>query len=566
VTANSRRAILKLIGLGTSALYLPGLAGCRPTPTDAPATKGSAKSVADPFQAISPIDRTLPEKAPLRYSGDDPGRAHRILWDKPGYVAAKGGLPEPSEKVPLAIVGGGLSGLASAYLLRKYRPVVLERAERFGGNSRGESWRGVDYAIGAAYFVKPETGTPIDGLIRELKLGERCRERTADDPVVWNGKRHYAFWDGETDPAHPRQFQRLKRHFRDVLEEKNGWFYPDIPVTDPALRKKIDALDGVNFLRHLEQIAGGRLHPHVETAIEHFCWSSFGASGRVVSAACGLNFYAAEFESLMVCPGGNSAVAEALLGRLAADLPYSHLRTSAVVIDARVRGDGVQVSYEDAQGNFRSLLAQAVILACPKFAVAKLLHEIEEDRLAAIGKLRYNAYLVANVLLKDTVKDDFYDLFLLGEGQVGADLPAAALQQKATDVVLASYARPQPDRAALTLYRAIPHEGGRSLILGDDTLPKYRSDFQEQIEREILPLVGRSAADVVDIRVARWGHPLPVAASGLIASGLPEALRKPFRGRVFFVEQDNWALPAFETAVTEALLFAPQVEKALIVI
>jgi hypothetical protein len=29
------------------------------------------------------------------------------------------------------------------------------------------------------------------------------------------------------------------------------------------------------------------------------------------------------------------------------------------------------------------------------------------------------------------------------------------------------------------------------------------------------------------------------------------------------VEQDNWALPAFETAVTEALLFAPWVEKAL---
>jgi hypothetical protein len=32
---------------------------------------------------------------------------------------------------------------------------------------------------------------------------------------------------------------------------------------------------------------------------------------------------------------------------------------------------------------------------------------------------------------------------------------------------------------------------------------------------------------------------------------------------VFFVEQDNWALPAFETAVTEALTFAPLVEGVL---
>src|SRR5262245_6942437 len=239
----TRRAILKLIGAGTSALYLPGLGGCGRVSTDAPATKSTANSAADSFQRISPIDRTLQQQAPLKYSGDDPGRTHRILWDKPGYVAAKGGLPEPSEKVPLAIVGGGMSGLASAYLLRKHRPVLLERAERFGGNSRGESWRGLDYSIGAAYFVKPEKDSPIDRLIRELKLGERCRERTAEDPVVLNGKRHYEFWRGETDPARPRQFRRLRRHFRDVLEEKNGWFYPDIPVTDAARRKRIDALD-----------------------------------------------------------------------------------------------------------------------------------------------------------------------------------------------------------------------------------------------------------------------------------------------------------------------------------
>jgi len=32
---------------------------------------------------------------------------------------------------------------------------------------------------------------------------------------------------------------------------------------------------------------------------------------------------------------------------------------------------------------------------------------------------------------------------------------------------------------------------------------------------------------------------------------------------VFFVEQDNWALPSFETAVGEAWHFAPRVAKAL---
>ncbi len=465
--------------------------------------------------------------------------------------------------MPLVIVGGGLSGLVSAWKLRAHRPVVLERAPRFGGNSRGESWRGVDYSIGAAYLLKPDAGSPIDGLFRELGLAALCREHDAPDPVILDGRRHAGFWEGSTAPRAKPQFDRLRGYFRDVLEEKNGRFFPEIPVHDAALRRKIDVLDRETFTGHLEKIAGGRLHPHIETAIEHYCWSSFGASARVLSAACGLNFYTAELEPILVCPGGNAAVAETLVKRLSRELPRESLRAGAVAFDVRVRDDGVQVTYENERGEVRSLLAHAAVLACPKFAAARMLHEIESERVTAIRRLRYHAYLVANVLLKRPVKEDFYGLFLLGEGRVGNDLPAAAARQGATDAVLATWARPNGSRTVLTLYRAIPHEGGRGLILADESVTKFRAEFAAQIEREILPLVARSPADVEDIRVARWGHPLPVAAAGQIADGLPERLRKPFRGRVFFVEQDNWALPAFETAVSEALHFAPQVEKAL---
>lgn len=558
-----RRALLKLIGLGASALYVPGLAGCGPDMTDAPKANPAARPPADPLVSISPIDRTIAQPAPATFSGDEPSRAHSLLWDKDNFLRSRGGLPEPSEKVAVAIVGGGLSGLASAWQLRRHQPVVLERAPRFGGNARGEAWQGIDYAIGAAYFLKPDDATPLGAWFRELELAKLCREHAGGGPVIWRGKRHADFWKGGTDPARKAQFERVARHFRDVLDGKHGWFYPEIPVTDTALRGRIDRLDRIPLARHLRKVAGGPLHPHIEAAIEHYCWSSFGASARELSAACGLNFLAAELGTLMVCPGGNAAVAEALLKRLAAAVPLDHLRSGAIVLDVRVGNDGVQVTYEDAHGKLRALLARAVVLACPKFAVAKMLHGIEDERAAAIKRLRYNAYLVANVLLKAPVKDDFYDLFLLGEGKVGRDIREAAERQKVTDVALATYARPQPDRAALTLYRALPYAGGRPQLLADATLPQYRAEFEEQIAREILPLVGRAPADVADIRVARWGHPLPVAAAGLIADRVPERLRKPFRERVFFVEQDNWALPAFETAVTEALIFAPQVEKAL---
>ena len=51
--------------------------------------------------------------------------------------------------------------------------------------------------------------------------------------------------------------------------------------------------------------------------------------------------------------------------------------------------------------------------------------------------------------------------------------------------------------------------------------------------------------------------------TGLIAGGTVDRLRKPFRGGMFFVQQDNWALPAIETAAAEAFHWAPRVEKYL---
>ncbi|HEX2725967.1 MAG TPA: hypothetical protein VHN20_09130, partial [Beijerinckiaceae bacterium] len=79
----------------------------------------------------------------------------------------------------------------------------------------------------------------------------------------------------------------------------------------------------------------------------------------------------------------------------------------------------------------------------------------------------------------------------------------------------------------------------------------------------LLPLFGFGAADVKDYRLARWGHPLPLAATGLIANGVVDTLRRPMADKVFFVEQDNWAVPAIETAIGESLVFAPQIADRL---
>lgn len=140
-----RRSFLKIFGAGGVVLYL--------RPADLFAADGDINKA---IAAFSPIDRSLPDVAPKKYFGDGPEKAHKVLWNKDAMAAALAGQSGKSAEVTnLVIIGGGISGLMTAYLLREYKPIILEQDPRFGGNAKGQSWRGIDYAIGAAYCVEP---------------------------------------------------------------------------------------------------------------------------------------------------------------------------------------------------------------------------------------------------------------------------------------------------------------------------------------------------------------------------------------------------------------------------
>ncbi|MCB0309774.1 MAG: FAD-dependent oxidoreductase [Bdellovibrionales bacterium] len=554
----SRRQVLKLISAGGLTLFVES--AC------APLQSNRFRHAAHFLDTSSPIDRSLPDVAAPEYSGDSFDRPHSILWNKAGYLANHP-LPQVSEEVPLVIVGGGIAGLATAYLLRDYNPLLIEQAPRFGGNSKGQSWRGIDYSIGAAYFVEPEEDSDIAKFLDELGILQRVRIKQEEDPVAISHSIHKEFWQADSLPGLDRngkhQLELLKSYFEKIFAAEESP-YPDIPIVDHSTRAWIEKLDRENFAAHLERVAGGKLAPLIETAIEHYCWSSFGGSAREISAAAGLNFYCAEFGSIAVAAGGNSFVAERILEQLQNNLPHANFRTSSLVYDVRSTRDGVNLTYVDALGKDHTISANTAVLACPKFIAAKILDGIEPERLAAIQRLRYRSYLVANVCLETSSKDPFYDLYLLGDGRVdSSDVTAASNRRGVTDVVMANYAAINPRHTVLTLYRGLPYDGARLELFDPSSYAKVRTKFEEQIHGEILPLLKLSSKEVVDLRVARWGHPLPLAAPGILAEGVYQQLRKPVDEKIFFVEQDNWALPAFETALTEAILWAPRIRESL---
>jgi protoporphyrinogen oxidase len=510
--------------------------------------------------SLSPIDRSLPDsESALRFFGDNPTKAHSALWNKTGAIQAAGGIPKPSERRRVIIIGGGISSLASAYLLRDLEPLILEQAACMGGNSKGQSWRGIDYALGAAYFCVPPAGSRVAKLFSELGLTQQYKQVDSGSVVAVNGEIFDNFWTTQkTSHADQTQILNVARYLQGILnEEKNS--YPDPGQRQGLNLKEFKRLDSSTLRAHLEH-KFGKISPILNSVIEQYCWSAFAASASEVSAASGINFLAAEFGAIGVFPGGNAAVAEALCRRLLNVLPENSLRVNHTVIDLSVNKDSCTVAYFDQDGALKSAECDTVIVACPKFVAAKIIDDLEPRRLKVIKELEYRAYLVANVLLSGRSAIDSYDLYLLGNlGATGINPRKESQDRGVTDVVFANYASGIGNSSVLTLYQAYPYRGGRSDLLGDDTYQAISSRLLNQINSEILPLYGFKSEAIVDIRITRWGHPIPVATPGLVASGKSDLLSAPHRERVFFIEQDNLPLPAIETALGEAFYWTDKI-------
>ncbi|HEX4925648.1 MAG TPA: FAD-dependent oxidoreductase, partial [Bdellovibrionales bacterium] len=348
----NRRQMIQLLGAGAASVYLGGCTtNAKRSPSGGPAW----------IDRLGPVDRTLGDVAPLDFTGDKPSLAHQILWNKAAFITKQGGLPSTVEDAEVVIVGGGMSGLLAAYNLRDLRPVVLDQAERLGGNSRAESWRGLDYSLATAYFTIPDAGSEIDVFFKELGIDKVMRAREVNDPVFIDGVRYDDIWNKGTNAKSRPQFRKLKKLFLDTLAGTNGARYPELPYDNDDDRRYTEKLDRVSFKDYIEAHLKARLHPHVEAVVEYYFWSACASSSTEISAAAGLNFFAADFGAIAVTPGGNAAIAERILLELSKTMPAERFRVSSLVFDVRYEKDRVLVSYWNGE-RIKTLRARAVVM------------------------------------------------------------------------------------------------------------------------------------------------------------------------------------------------------------
>ncbi|MFQ5413496.1 MAG: NAD(P)-binding protein [Phycisphaerae bacterium] len=559
----TRRGLLRG-GLGGLALGLLGKRGL------AFSSSQPAGGAADTGRPLAWLPRHPPSVAvgglPFapRFSGDTfPGGVNPFHTCENCF--GKAGPPAPTETVDIAIVGGGISGLCTAYLLREHRPVLFELHGRFGGSSQGEVWRGAHYSLGGAYVITPDPGTFLEQIYKELRMDAVfALSEGGNDPVELYGDILFDFWHGT---GLPQEEQHAIAQYAEVVTDVANNHYPDIPLPDGGDNTWILDLDIKTLKQDIEDRMGIPATPLLAGGIQAYCYSSFGAGWDEVSAASGWNFLAAEEFDRWVCPGGNAYIADAFWHRLggssgAAGGRRELLRPGCRVVDVRFVGQRVQVTYKEADGTYRGLWAKRVVMACPKHVCKYVLHDLEAldvEKLNAIHMLQYSAYVVANVLLKEPYDPTFYDVFLLRDGNFPMDPGEAEAHWKPIDMLNGSFAQPNltPVRV-LTLYWPLPWPSARFTLIAESAWRDYAERLAPQV-KEMLALLGLGTEAVEQIRMTRWGHAIPVASPGLIAGGVTEHLRRPFEGKVFFVNEDNWALPAVENCLLDAEIMVPQI-------
>lgn len=467
-------------------------------------------------------------------------------------------FPSAEESIDVAIVGGGLSGLASAYMLRHRDPVVFELRPRLGGNAMGESFGGRNWSLASAYFMQDDADSPLGMLYSELGIDHHWRQDAGEFTFEYDRKVGSDLLGPNPTSEEVAALARYRQAVAYFADEA----YPDMPFEPGDMPRVIRQLDGRTFAEDLS-IRVGTLPPRLAYLLQAYCYSSLGVGWDELNAASAWNFVAAEEFGRNVMVGGNAGLARTLWQK--ARIGGARFRCEALVAEVRPVAGGSLIHWRDRAGARRTTFARQVIMANAKHiarAVLPCLPEADPAKLEAMHQVPTVAYLVANVVLSQPLVRDFYDMYINGGRDFPMDANAFEAHRTITDAVNGGFAGGGPATRVLTLYWPLPWHTARFSIIGEDDWRAYAATGAPQIA-ELLDTLGIPQQHVLQIRLARWGHAMPYATPGTYLGGLPQELRRPLMDRIWFVNQDNWLLPAVETCLSEAMWAASRVDAAL---
>ncbi len=342
-----------------------------------------------------------------------------------GHRLREGLIPKaPTEKrqTGIAIIGGGISGLAAGWWLQRNGFedfLVLEMNDQPGGNSRaGQAAPGhLPFPLGAHYLPLP---SPEARYVRELlsELGTLQGSIDAQKPHYDENRlcaqpqeRIYrqGLWEEGLlphlgiSPASRTEYQRFSEMMQQLKHQhgRDGKRVFALPMAlssdDPAWR----ALDQQTF--HDWLIAQQFNEPALHWLANYACRDDYGTDYRQTSAWAGLHYFAcrigeaanAQNDCVLTAPEGNAWLMEGLARPLQA-----RVETHRLVAHLQIQKQRVTVDVLNGQKNTWSQIeARHVIWASPHFLLPKVWPGLPKALLDDAATPTYAPWLVSNVHL-----------------------------------------------------------------------------------------------------------------------------------------------------------------------
>jgi protoporphyrinogen/coproporphyrinogen III oxidase len=293
----------------------------------------------------------------------------------------------------VAVVGGGIAGLAAAWRLRHRDVLLLEAGDRFGGRMRSDP-RG-EYWLNYGAHLFPAPGSLVDRMTRECGLETVPVKGSMMGVAV--GSKLLNSGPVETYPF------RLPLSVRDrIAFVKAGLRVRRAVVRYNRLERRYDFEDDRTFDGFL-----GKLPPTVH---EIFSCAAHRATAELseLSAGCGIALFALVWGgkgSLIArnLPGGSGEL-PAALGRELGERARTGCRVHAI------QPDGAHLIVHHSGGEVR---ARHVIMAVQAPYAAPLVSPLAQQTAEALSQLTYGAFLNVAVETSETTTMPYDDVYAM---------------------------------------------------------------------------------------------------------------------------------------------------------